>query len=273
MIGIFDSGFGGLTVLNELLKQLPEYNYIYLGDNARAPYGDKSQGVIYQYTKEAIDFLFAQGCELVIVACNTASAKALRRIQREYLPGKYPNKKVLGVLIPAAEAVVEYFKQRKKNNKIVGIIATRSTIESATYTAEIHKLDKEVEIIAKATPLLVPLIEEGWANRIETKKILRKYLNPLKQKKIEALILGCTHYPILNPIIQSLLGKNIKIINTPQAVAEKLAVYLTKHTEIEKRLIKQKQVKFYTTDNKARFLKFGKKFIDYKIDNLNTAVL
>ena len=172
MIGVFDSGFGGLTILKELLNKLPQYNYIYLGDNARAPYGSKSQDVIYNYTKEAVDFLFSQGCELIIIACNTASAKALRKIQQEYLPNKYPDKKVLGVVIPAVEIAAETINHK---NKKVGVIGTRSTIESKVYEKELNKLAKDIEIFSQSCPLLVPLVEEGMLKRVETKMILKKY--------------------------------------------------------------------------------------------------
>lgn len=269
MIGVFDSGLGGLTILKALLEKIPEYNYIYLGDSARTPYGGKSKEVIFSYTKEALDFLFQQGCELVIIACNTVSAKTLRQIQQEYLPKKHPDKKVLGVLIPAAEAVDEFYKKQKnKKQKIAGVIATRATIDSKTYETEINKLDQDIRVITKATPLLVPLVEEGWANKPETKTILKKYLRPLKDRKIQTLILGCTHYPFLEKQIKQILGKNIKIINTPEAVAKRLVVYLEKHPEIEKKLKKEKLISFYTTDSKNKFKILGEKFLGQEIVDL-----
>jgi glutamate racemase len=260
MIGVFDSGFGGLTILRGFLDKLPEYDYVYLGDNARAPYGNKSEEVIYNYTREAVDFLFRRGCELVIVACNTASAKALRRIQQEYLVQSYSTKRVLGVIIPVAQAAADI-----KGASRIGIIGTRATIESGAYEVELKKLNPQTEIFKQACPLLVPLVEEGWIKRPETKKILKKYLRPLKDKKIDALILGCTHYPVLIKDIESIMGKRVKVLNSPVIVAEKLADYLKRHPEIESGLGKNplsggKRL-FFTTDDEKRFKEIGKRFL------------
>ncbi len=273
MIGIFDSGLGGLTVLKAVKEKLPLYNYIYLGDNARAPYGNKSQDVIFSYTKEALEFLFKQGCELVIIACNTASAEALRKIQKEWLPKNYPGKKVLGVLVPAVEELVEYFQSEKSLDKKVGIIATEATIESGKYGREIKKLDSEIEIFTKSTPLLVPLVEEGWIEKKETTEILEKYLISLKEKGIEALILGCTHYPFLQEKIEKVLGFDIKIINTPIAVADKLDLYFKKHSDLENKIRKDKQLYFCTTDDIEKFRNLGEKFLGEKINDLKKVSL
>ncbi len=256
MIGVFDSGFGGLTVLKEFLKILPQYDYVYLGDNARAPYGSKSEEVIYNYTKEAVEFLFKEGCGLVIIACNTASAKTLRKIQQEYLSVSFPDKKVLGVIIPLVEEA-----GRQTRFKSIGLIGTRATIESKTYESEIKKINSEAEIYGQACPLLVPLIEEGWTNRPETKMILRKYLRSLKEKKIGSLILGCTHYPVLIKDIKAVLGKQIKVFDSPKIVAEKLADYLKRHPEIESKLEKNGSRNFFTTDDADKFKNLGKKFL------------
>ncbi|OGF25734.1 glutamate racemase [Candidatus Falkowbacteria bacterium RIFOXYB2_FULL_47_14] len=264
MIGVFDSGFGGLTVLSGLVKELPEYNYIYLGDNARAPYGNKSLDVIYNYTCEAVDFLFKHNCELIIIACNTVSAKALRKIQQEYLPKNYPGKRVLGVIIPVVETVIEEARQNLGNKPVkIGLIGTKTTINSKVYDEEIKKLSNEntPEIFSVSTPLLVPLIEEGWIKKIETKMILRKYLRSLKKEKIDYLILGCTHYPFLQKDIQGIVGKKIKIISTPAAAAVKLKDYLLKHNEIDIKLIKNKQRRYFTTDDPDKFREFGNKFL------------
>ncbi|MFH1744997.1 MAG: glutamate racemase [bacterium] len=271
MIGIFDSGFGGLTILNQLIKDLPEYDYVYLGDSARSPYGNKSQEAIYKYTEEAVDFLFKKGCELVIVACNTASAKALRKIQQEYLPKNYPNKRVLGVIIPAVEMVAEKLKNNK--SKKIGLIATRSTIESGVYEAEISKLLKDFEIYKNAAPLLVSLVEEGWIKKAETKKILKNYLRPLKEKKINVLILGCTHYPFLLKQIKVVMGKKVFIINTPEIVADKLKNYLERHPEIEKKISKNKKRVVFTTDDPRRFKIFCQKFSQIKFQKIEKALL
>jgi glutamate racemase len=174
MIGVFDSGFGGLTVLKEFLRRLPDYDYIYLGDNARAPYGNKSAEVIYNYTKEAADFLFKQGCELVIIACHTASAKALRRIQQEYLLKHYPERRALGVVVPVVEEAVKLSRYQR-----LGIIGTAATISSGVYKKELEKLRGDLEIFQQACPMLVPLAEDGWLDKPETRMILKKYLRPL----------------------------------------------------------------------------------------------
>jgi glutamate racemase len=260
MIGVFDSGLGGLTVLREILNKLPQYDYIYLGDNARAPYGNKSEEVIYNYTREAVDFLFKEGCELIIIACNTASAKALRKIQQEFLPLSYREKKVLGVIIPVVEAAAEL-----NNIERVGLIGTRATIESKTYERELNNLRKDITIYNQSCPLLVPLVEEGWSKMAETKKILKKYLRPLKEKKIDVLILGCTHYPILTQEIKQIMGKRIKILDAPGVVAEKLVYYLNKHQEIERKLSKNGKRLFYTTDSTERFKEMGKRFLGEEI--------
>jgi glutamate racemase len=264
MIGVFDSGFGGLTILRSIINRLPENDYIYLGDSARAPYGNKSQELIYKYTQEAVDFLFKRGCELVIVACNTVSAEALRKIQQEWLPKKYPNKRILGVIIPIAEVVAEIVKSAPQKNRL-GIIGTRSTISSGAYDLEIKKVYPNLEIFSESCPLLVPLVEEGWIRRKETKMILKYYLRPLKEKKINYLILGCTHYPILVKEIKSIMGKRCQVFDAPKFVVEKLADYLDRHPEIEKRISKKGKRIFYTTDDVDKFKELGEKFLGQKI--------
>ena len=268
-IGIFDSGFGGLAIFKKIHERLPEYNYLYLADSARAPYGNYSHQLIYQYVVEAVDYLFKQDCYLVILACNTASAQALRRVQQEWLPEHYPDRRVLGVIRPIAEAVVGMGLQA---NFKIGVIGTRATIEAGVYTIEIeNQLKKKVDIIEQACPLLVPLIEEGFAKRPEMKKILRYYLRPLKKKRIEVLINGCTHYELLHDLIQATMGKQVKILNSPQIVADSLADYLKRHPEIEEKLDnhvarerrdKKKTVEFLTTDDSARFNNLASKFWD-----------
>jgi len=268
MIGVFDSGFGGLTVLKEFLKVLPEYNYIYLGDNARAPYGNKSDEAIYNYTCEALDFLFDEGCELVIIACHTASAKALRKIQQGYLPAKYPNKRVLGVVVPVVEEAIKLSRYHK-----LGVIGTTATISSGVYKKELQKLRSDLEIFQEVCPLLVPLVEEGWVGKPETNKILKKYLHPLKVKQIDTLILGCTHYPLMIKDIKRIMGKNVKIINPAETVAGKLKDYLKRHEEIENKLSKNRKLVFYTTDDVNKFKNFGKKFLGRDIEEVKKAIL
>jgi glutamate racemase len=270
MIGVFDSGFGGLTILKAFLGRLPDYDYVYLGDNARAPYGSKSQEVIYSNTREAVDFLFKQGCELVIIACNTASSKALRKIQQEFLTADYPDKRVLGMVIPVAEAAIGLKLPLKKGGwgdciPRIGVIGTRATIESGTYETELKKLAPKIKVFQKACPLLVPLVEEGWASKPETKTILKKYLAGLKTKNLDTLILGCTHYPFLQEQIQRIMGREVKVLDSPTIVAEKLEDYLKRHPEIESKLEKSGKRIFYTTDDAEKFKSFGEKFIGTKI--------
>lgn len=268
MIGVFDSGLGGLTILRAFLTNLPQYDYTYLGDNARTPYGNKSQAVIYAYTREAVEFLFAKGCILVILACNTASTKALRRIQQELLPEKYPDRRVLGVVIPLAEAGVDVSRYGR-----IGVIGTRATIESSVYEQELVKLDTDLKIYGQACPLLVPLVEEGWVGKPETNMILKKYLYRLKRKKIDTLILGCTHYPFLQKDIERIMGKNCRVLNGPVTVSEKLSDYLSRHPEIEQRIGRNGNVTFCTTDDPDRFRLFGQKFLRHTIPHVEQAML
>lgn len=257
-IGIFDSGFGGLTVLKGIRKLLPEYDYIYLGDSARAPYGTRSQEVIYKFTEQAVEYLFNQGCELIILACNTASSEALRKIQQEYLVKNHPQKRVLGVVIPAAEKAVGF------EYKKIGVMATNSTVESGSYIREIKKLDSGTEIIQKPCPLLVPIIESGEIHKDVLSIVLINYLDTLKNNRVEAIILGCTHYEIILDEIKKHAG-NIKIIEQSPVVAEKLKDYLKRHPEIEKKLSKNRSVDYLSTDITSRFEIFAEKILGEKI--------
>jgi glutamate racemase len=239
-IGVFDSGLGGLAVLREVLKVIPEYDYVYLGDNARAPYGEKSHSLIYKLTKQAIEFLFKKNCSLVILACNSASAQALRKIQREYLPKRYPDRKVLGVIRPTVEAL-------NGNLRRVGVIGTYATVQSRSFVKEIRKVSPKASVYQKACPLLVPIIEEGKLQSVYLEPILKTYLSPLRKRGIQALILGCTHYElILKRIMSHLPG--VKIITEGKIVSQKLKTYLKKHPEIEKKLTKNKSREYYITD-------------------------
>ncbi|PIT95115.1 glutamate racemase [Candidatus Falkowbacteria bacterium CG10_big_fil_rev_8_21_14_0_10_39_9] len=268
MIGIFDSGLGGLSVFKYFLKKLPQFNYIYLGDNARVPYGGKSQEVIYEYTKEAIDFLFSQGANLIIIACNTASAEALKKIQQEYLPQKYPHQKVLGVIRPLAEAA----SQNKKLTR-VGVIGTKATISSNVYKTEIKKLNPQIKVFQLSTPLLVPLIEEGWAHKPETKNILKSYLTPLKTKHLDALILGCTHYPFMLSEAKKIMGRSCLVPNTGRIIAQSLKDYLKRHLELELTPVFKPTINFYTTDDVKQFKKVGEKFLGQKITKIKKITL
>jgi glutamate racemase len=268
MIGVFDSGIGGLTVLRAFLRELGPYDYLYLGDNARAPYGNKSLEVIYQYTRQAVDFLFQKGCVLIILACNTASAKALRRIQQTWLPIHYPQRRVLGVVIPLAEAGVQVTRYGR-----VGVIGTRATIESQVYEQELDKLRRDLRVFGLACPLLVPLVEEGWVGKPETNMILKKYLRRMKAKKVDTLILGCTHYPFLQKDIERIMGKNCTVLSGPDTVAEKLEGYLRRHPEIEGRLSKGSRASFFTTDDPERFRALGEKFLGRAIQEVQKVML
>jgi glutamate racemase len=259
-IGIFDSGFGGLNIMRGILKELPEYDYIYLGDTARVPYGNRSKEIVYEFTKQAVDFLFSKNCELIILACNTASSDALRKIQREYLPKYHPQKKVLGVLIPGAEHAVIKSKNRK-----VGVIATEATIKSGAFERELKKMNPKLKVFQNACPLLVPFVEAGEHNSKMTNLALKKYLKSLLAKNIDTLILGCTHYGILENKIRKIVGEKVAIVNESKIVAKKLTGYLQRHQEIEKKLAKRGKQLFYSTDLTDNFVKLGSKFIGKEI--------
>ncbi len=261
-IGVFDSGLGGLTVFKHLLDKLPGYNYIYLGDNARVPYGEKSAETIYEYSREAMEFLFSHGCRLIIIACNTASAQALRRLQQEYLPAHHPDCRILGVIRPLAE------KFAGSGHARIGVIGTKATIASNAYLKEIKDLDPKAIVEQNSAPLLVPLIEEGWAKKPETKMILKKYLRPLKTKQINSLILGCTHYPFLIEDIRRLMGKRVAVPNPGEVIADSLVNYLERHPELNLQPSTKSEVVFYTTDDPASFRQLGEKFLGKKIDKI-----
>lgn len=260
VIGVFDSGFGGLAILKEIVKKLPEYNYLYLGDTARAPYGSRSQQTIYQFTQQAVDFLFKNNCYLIILACNTASSQALRRIQNQYLPKHYGQRRVLGAIIPASEQAV----QETKNNKI-GVIGTEATTVSGTFKKELKKLNSQTRVYQQACPLLVPIIEAGEQNSLLTTLALKNYLQPVTKQGIDTLILGCTHYGLIQTKIKKIVGKHIKVIGEGRVIAEKLKDYLNRHPEIESQLKKNKQMRFLTTDLTDRFEKLGSQFYGRKI--------
>lgn len=240
-IGIFDSGLGGLIVTHGLIQVLPEYDYLYLGDTARVPYGNRGSDAIYTFTREAVERLLTDGCALVLIACNTASAEALRRIQQEYLPRHFPDRRVLGVLIPAAEEAVRVSRSGR-----IGVLATVGTVASHAYLREIWKLAPTVSIIQQAAPFLVPLIENDALKYAPP--ILHDYLTPLLAAKIDTLILGCTHYPYLGPEIRSLIGDSITIVSANEIVPSKLAEYLVRHPEIDQLLSRQGTRRYLLTD-------------------------
>lgn len=249
-IGVFDSGYGGLTVLKELVAELPEYDFLYLGDNARAPYGSRSFETVYEYTLECVKHLFDKGCQLVILACNTASAKALRTIQQKDLPVLAPQKRVLGVIRPTTEVVGTYSKTGH-----VGVLATQGTVNSLSYIIEITKFFPELKVFQEACPMWVPLIENNEIDNAGTEYFVKKHLDQLfaQSDKIDTIILGCTHYPILAPIIKKYLPGGVQLLSQGSIVASSLTDYLTRHPEMEQRISKQSTRVFYTTDSVEQF--------------------
>lgn len=229
-IGVFDSGYGGLTILDKIREVLPEYDYIYLGDNARAPYGTRSFEVVYEFTRQAVNKLFDMGCHLVILACNTASAKALRSIQMNDLPQIDPARRVLGVIRPTVECVGEISK-----NQHIGVLATAGTIKSESYPLEIHKLFPEIQVSGTACPMWVSLVENNESQDEGADYFIRKYIDQLlsKDPQIDTVILGCTHFPILLPKIRQYIPDHISIIAQGEYVAESLKDYLKRHPEMD----------------------------------------
>ncbi len=259
-IGVFDSGYGGLTILKEFLNDLPGYDFIYLGDNARAPYGSRSFEVVYEYTLQAVRELFDMGCLLVILACNTASAKALRNIQQNDLPNIDPERRVLGVIRPAVESIGKYTK-----NGHVGILGTVGTVLSNSYPIELEKWagGKVVRTTQEACPIWVPLVESNEIDTPGTEYFVAKNINNLlsADPEIDAIILGCTHYPLLMPVIRKFVPEGIQLLEQGKVVSEKLVEYLQRHPEIDRKCSKSGQVKYYTTENVEVFEKNAATFI------------
>jgi len=261
-IGVFDSGYGGLTILEKIREELPEYDYIYLGDNARTPYGTRSFDVVYKYTLECVQKLFGMGCHLVILACNTASAKALRSIQQIDLPRLDPERRVLGVIRPTVEAVGELTTSRH-----IGLLATSGTVQSNSYPLEIAKLYKDITVTSEACPLWVPLIENNEHNSEGANYFVRKNLENLLKadNQIDAIMLGCTHYPLLISKIEQYLPKNIKIVSQGKLVAASLADYLKRHPEIEKKCTKGSDIRYFTTESVEKFSTSASIFLNENI--------
>lgn len=256
-IGIFDSGYGGLTVLNQIVQKLPNYNFTYLGDNARAPYGTRSFETVYKYTLECVEWLFNHNCPLVILACNTASAKALRNIQQKVLPFKYPNKRVLGVIRPTTE-IIGNFSQ----SKIIGILATSGTVISNSYPIEIAKFSPEVEVYQQACPMWVPLIENNEHLSKGAEYFIKKDIENLlsQNERIDTILLACTHYPLIIEKIKQFIPNNIQVLTQGNIVANSLESYLIRHSEIDDLLLKERKISFYTTDSTQDFNKKGSIF-------------
>lgn len=249
-IGVFDSGYGGLTILSKIREHMPQYDYIYLGDNARTPYGTRSFEVVYQFTLQAVEKLFDLGCQLVILACNTASAKALRTIQQVNLPKIDSTRRVLGVIRPTAECISQLTQTRH-----VGILATSGTIKSESYNIEINKLFHDITVIGEACPMWVPLVENNEYNSKGSDYFVQKHINQILEKdpKIDTLILGCTHYPLLMKKIREFTPSHIRIVAQGEYVAISLEDYLRRHPEMDNRCTKRGTCRFLTTESTSKF--------------------
>lgn len=261
-IGVFDSGYGGLTILSKIREALPEYDYIYLGDNARTPYGTRSFEIVYEFTLQAVNKLFEMGCHLVILACNTASAKALRTIQMNDLPNIDPDRRVLGVIRPTAECIGSMTQTRH-----VGILATAGTIKSESYPLEVHKLFEDIKVSGEACPMWVPLVENNEANGEGADFFIRKYIDNLlaKDRQIDTLVLGCTHYPILLPKIQKFIPQGVKVVTQGEYVATSLKDYLHRHPEMDMKCTREGKCRFYTTEAEDKFIESASMFLNENI--------
>ena len=261
-IGVFDSGYGGLTILEKIRARLPHYDYIYFGDNARTPYGPRSFEVVYQYTLECVKRLFDEDCQLVILACNTASAKALRTIQQNDLPCLAPSRRVLGVIRPTVEAIGEITKTR-----CVGLVAPEGTIQSHSYPLEVAKLFPDIEVIGQACPMWVPLIESNEHNTPGATYFVHKYIDTLFSKKanIDTLILGCTHYPLLLSQLEEAVPVGVKVLTQGDIVAASLEDYLGRHPEIDTLCSRGGTVRFLTTESVEKFASSASIFLNQPI--------
>ena len=254
-IGIFDSGLGGLYLLKAITEKLPKYDYVFLGDTKNLPYGDKTQKQVYKLTSKAVDFLFEQNCALVILACNTASVEALRKIQTEYLPKKYPNRRVLGVVVPTLEVI---------RVGDVCVLATLATSKSKAYSRELKKLNPKSKVYEISSPELVPLIETHQLAKLS--KAVAKYSDLIQNKKVKNLILGCTHYALLKKDFATKLGSGIKVISQDEIIPAKLKDYLYEHEELEQALTKKRERKFYVTKLTKELSLSSKKWFGKKVE-------
>ena len=265
-IGIFDSGLGGLTILDGIRHRMPQYDFIYLGDNARAPYGTRSFDVVYQFTLQAVKKLFSMGCPLIILACNTASAKALRSIQQKYLPQAFPNRRVLGVIRPTAEVVGTLTKSNH-----IGILATEGTVRSESYKLEIQKLYPATTIVGQACPMWVPLVENGEYDKPGADYFIKDSIDKLltADSQIDTIILGCTHYPLLLPKIKQYTPKGITLIPQGKYIAESLQEYLQRHQEMEHNITKGGTCKYFTTESSEKFSESASVFLNEPIEAIH----
>lgn len=269
-IGVFDSGYGGLTIYDEIQKLLPQYDYIYLGDNARTPYGTRSFDVVCEFTRQAVRYLFQQGCQLVILACNTASAKALRTIQQVDLPALDPNRRVLGIIRPTVEHVGEVTKSGH-----VGVLATEGTIKSHSYPLEIRKLYPDVEVTGEACPMWVPLVETNESGSDGADFFVKRHIENLlaRDSMIDTIILGCTHYPMLMDKIRKYTPEGITLLTQGAAVASSLADYLQRHPEMDEMCTKGGRTIFCTTESDGKFGAQASLFLNYNVDVRNVTLV
>ena len=268
-IGVFDSGYGGLTIYDEIQKLLPQYDYLYLGDNARTPYGTRSFDVVYEFTRQAVRHLFQQGCQLVILACNTASAKALRTIQQVDIPSLDPNRRVLGIIRPTVECIGDITESRH-----VGVLATEGTIKSHSYPLEIRKLFPEIEVTGEACPMWVPLVETGEYNSDGADFFVKRHIDNLMERdpEIDSVILGCTHYPILLDKIRKYMPGHVKLVTQGAAVAASLKSYLERHPRMEALCTKGGNTVFCTTEAGGKFGEQASLFLNQSITVKNVVL-
>ena len=269
-IGIFDSGYGGLTILSAIRQRLPQYDYLYLGDNARAPYGSRSFDVVYEFTRQAVERLFSMGCHLVVLGCNTASAKALRTIQQNDLPRWGGDRRVLGIIRPTAEAIGTITQSRH-----IGILATEGTVRSQSYNLEIQKLFPDLTVTGQACPLWAAIVEAGEAGSPGADYFIEKRIRELLQADplIDSIILGCTHYPLLFDSIRRHTPPHIRIVSQGQYVADRLADYLLRHAALEASCTKGAAIRFLTTENSDIFRQSAQRFLGQPIDAVESITL
>ncbi|PJJ84472.1 glutamate racemase [Mucilaginibacter auburnensis] len=268
-IGIFDSGLGGLTVFRSIAEALPQYDYIYLGDNSRAPYGNRSFNTIHQYTWECVQWLFAQGCPLIILACNTASAKALRTIQQKDMRGIDAYKRVLGVIRPTAEVIGNYSLTGE-----IGVLGTNGTVQSESYLLEIEKFFPQLKVYQQACPLWVPLIESGEYEKPGADYFVKEYLDGImaQSQNIDTLLLACTHYPLIQDKIEAYLPKTVKVVAQGDIVASSLVDYLRRHNELEQKLSRSQSKHFFTTDDTIEFDHHASRFFASSVKSAHVSV-
>lgn len=262
-IGVFDSGYGGLTILKDLRERLPNHDFLYLGDNARAPYGARSFDLVYEFTLQAVEALFDRGCELVILACNTASAKALRTIQQNDLPRLGPDKRVLGVIRPSSEIIGQF-----TTTNYIGVLATQGTVASESYVIEIKKFSPQCKVYQQACPMWVPLIENNEHETEAGREFIRKDVEALlaKNPHIDTIVLGCTHYPLVKEYIESIVPIHIQVVSQGKIVADSLVDYLHRHPWLDAKCTRNGTVHFLTTENKREFNRNASKYIDMEVN-------